>query len=141
MARSPLKVAVEDDAVRIGERFSITFQRTLRIPDDGRAYPLPPGFGRFPVCRVEDYAARVPDEWRRRGGVFLPMYQREALWLAFDAAWWKPNAVQVAVGVINVVSGTHGRRPSRPTRRTTSSARTSPGLTGSIPEAAPSGSS
>ena len=106
MARSPLKVAVENDAVRIGERFSVTFQRTLRIPDDGRAYPLPPGLGRFPVCRVEDYAARAPDEWRRRGGVFIPMYQREALWLAFDAAWWKPNAVQVAVGGINAVSGT-----------------------------------
>jgi len=106
MARRSLPVAVAGDAIRIGPRFSVSFQRTLRIPDDSRTYPLPPGLGRFPVCRVEDYASRVPEEWRRRGGAFIPMYQREALWLAFDAASWKPNAVQVAVGRINAVSGT-----------------------------------
>jgi hypothetical protein len=66
---------------------------------------LPPGLGNFPVNRVEDFGGRVPAEWRERGGVFIPMYQREALWLAFDAATWKPNAVQVAVGGINAVSG------------------------------------
>ena len=27
----------------------ISFQRTLRIPDDNRAYSLPPGLGRFPL--------------------------------------------------------------------------------------------
>ena len=27
----------------------ISFQRTLRIPDDNREYPLPPGLGRFPL--------------------------------------------------------------------------------------------
>ena len=55
----------------------LTFQRTLRIPDDGRAYPLPPGLGAFPLRRVDDYASRVPEGWAERGGVFLPMYQRE----------------------------------------------------------------
>jgi hypothetical protein len=33
------------------------------------------------------------------------MYQREALWLGFEGANWKPNAVKVAVGTINAVSG------------------------------------
>jgi hypothetical protein len=33
------------------------------------------------------------------------MYQREALWLGFDGARWKPNAIKVAVGRINAVSG------------------------------------
>ena len=28
---------------------SIQFQRTLRIPDDNREYPLPAGLGRFPM--------------------------------------------------------------------------------------------
>ena len=28
---------------------AIDFQRTLRIPDNGKTYPLPPGFGRFPL--------------------------------------------------------------------------------------------
>jgi hypothetical protein len=101
-----LPVTVKNDEILVGERFAVAFHRTLRIPDDGRTYPLPPGLGRFPICRVEDYAGRVPPEWRARGGVFIPLYQREALWLGFEAAPWKPNAVQVGVGGINAVSGT-----------------------------------
>jgi hypothetical protein len=33
------------------------------------------------------------------------MYQREALWIGFNAAEWKPNAVKISVGGINVISG------------------------------------
>jgi hypothetical protein len=33
------------------------------------------------------------------------MYQREALWLSFNAAYWKPNAVKIGVGKINAISG------------------------------------
>ena len=62
----------------------IDFQRTLRIPDDNRDYPLPPGLGRFPVAHVDDHAERLPEAWQRRGGVFLPMYQAEALWIHFS---------------------------------------------------------
>lgn len=91
--------------ISIGERFAVSFQRTLRIPDDGRAYPLPPGLGRFPVLKVDDYLDRAPLAWRERGGAFIPMYQREALWLGFHAASWKPNAVKIAVGRVNAISG------------------------------------
>jgi hypothetical protein len=101
-----LRVAIKDGEVRIGKHFSVTFQRTLRIPDDGKTYPLPPTLGRFPVHQVKEYANRIPREWKERGGVLMPMYQREALWLAFDGAAWPPNAVQVGVGNINAVSGT-----------------------------------
>jgi hypothetical protein len=101
-----LPVTIEQNTLlRIGERFSVTFQRTLRIPDDGKNYPLPPGLGPFPLRWVKDYADRVPAHWRERGGVFVPMYQREALWLSFQAAAWKPNAVKVGIGKINAVSG------------------------------------
>ena len=100
-----LRVRVRDDAIQIGRHFSLSFQRTLRIPDDGGVYPLPPGLGRFPVCRVRDYASRVPAAWREHGGVFIPMYQREALWLSFGGAHWRPTAVKVAVGKVNAISG------------------------------------
>jgi hypothetical protein len=100
-----LRVVVESDNIQIGERFGVSFLRTLRIPDDGRMYPLPPGLGRFPLLKVEDYWDRVPDLWREHGGVFFPMYQREALWLGFHAASWKPNAVKIAVGGVNAISG------------------------------------
>lgn len=93
------------DRLHVGERFAVSFQRTLRIPDDGRIYPLPPGLGAFPLYRVADFIDRVPPAWREQGGIFLPMYQREALWLAFQAAAWKPHAVKVAVGRVNVLSG------------------------------------
>lgn len=55
--------------------------------------------------RVEDYPDRVPLAWRDCGGAFIPMYQREALWLGFHAASWKPNAVKIAVGKVNAISG------------------------------------
>jgi hypothetical protein len=67
---------------------------------------LPPGFGRFPLRHVEDYAT-LPTHVRRRGGVILPMWQAEALWLNFGGGWGSdlPVAVKVAAGKINAVTG------------------------------------
>ena len=81
----------------------IDFQRTLRIPDDDREYPLPAGLGRFPLRHVDDFAGRVPRAWIEHGGVMLPMYQSEALWLHFRGEY--PFAVKIAAGKINAVSG------------------------------------
>ncbi len=88
----------------------IDFQRTLRIPDDSRDYPLPPGLGRFPLRHVDDFHERVPGRWLQHGGVTLPMYQSEAMWLNFDAAYIEdqgdyPFAVKVATGKTNAISG------------------------------------
>ncbi len=84
-------------------RCSIEFQRTLRIPDDGRDYPLPPGLGRFPLRHLDDYAERLPESWRERGGVIVPMHQAEALWVNFNADY--PFAVKVAAGKICAITG------------------------------------
>ncbi len=100
-----LNVDITTDKIRVGTRFALSLQRTLRIPDDGQTYPLPPGLGAFPIRCVEDFAARVPPLWARLGGAFIPMYQREALWIFFHAASWKPNAVKVAIGGVNAISG------------------------------------
>jgi hypothetical protein len=86
-------------------RLRVGFQRTLRIPDDGRDHPLPPGLGRFPLRHVDDFAGDVPPAWVRHGGVMLPMYQSEALWVNFDAPHGYPFAVKVAAGKINAVTG------------------------------------
>ena len=83
----------------------IEFQRTLRIPDDDNDYYLPPGLGRFPLKHVDDYTNRVPQNWAEHGGVFLPMYQAEAMWLNFSGDY--PMAVKVAAGKIDAVTG-HG---------------------------------
>jgi hypothetical protein len=86
-------------------RLDIGFQRTLRIPDDGRTYPLPPGFSNFPLRHVDDFGDRVPENWRPRGGVMLPMFQSEALWIYFARETGYPFAVKVATGKINAVDG------------------------------------
>ncbi len=82
---------------------SIDFQRTLRIPDDNREYPLPAGLGRFPVRHVDDYANKIPKSWKQHGGVLMPMYQSEALWINFTADY--PFALKIAAGKINAVTG------------------------------------
>jgi hypothetical protein len=47
---------------------TVGFQRTLRIPDDGRDYPLPPGLGSFPLRHIDDHAEGVPASWLKRCG-------------------------------------------------------------------------
>lgn len=100
-----LTVKVKKDTLHVGEGFTLSFERTLRLPDDGKTYPLPPSLGHFPICQVNDYRETVPEHWRRHGGMFIPMYQREAMWIRFQARYWKPNAVKIAVGQVNAISG------------------------------------
>jgi hypothetical protein len=83
----------------------VEFHRTLRIPDDGRDYPLPPGLGSFPLRHVDDHAGRLPDAWKSRGGVMLPMFQSEAMWIGFSSPHGYPFAVKVAAGKIDAVTG------------------------------------
>ncbi len=91
-------------------RFSIDFQRTLRIPDSETTYGLPPGLGSFPLRHVEDYSDQLPEDVARRGGVVLPMWQAEAMWLSFTnngPSWGLdfPVAIKIAAGKINAVTG------------------------------------
>lgn len=91
-------------------RLDIDFQRTLRIPDDEKSYPLPPGLGRFPLRHVDDFAERLPKRWLEHGGILLPMYQSEALWLSFsspmvDQRASYPFLIKIATGKINAITG------------------------------------
>ena len=84
-------------------RCSIAFQRTLRLPDDGKTYPLPAGLGAFPLRPVDRYPSTSPAHWLEKGGVLLPMYQAEALWLSFHAE--APLAVKITSGSVNALTG------------------------------------
>jgi len=96
-------------------QLTIDFQRTLRIPDDGRDYPLPPGLGSFPLRHIDDHAPSVPGNWLKRGGVLLPMWQSEALWLNFHSPYLAgreteyPFAIKVATGKLSAVTGEQWR--------------------------------
>jgi hypothetical protein len=48
---------------------------------------------------------RVGSDWARRGGVILPMYQREAMWLSFEGTYWHPTVVKVGIGGVDAISG------------------------------------
>jgi hypothetical protein len=58
----------------------IDFQRTLRLPDDGHDYHLPPGLGRFPLRHIEDFDLGASNLRKARGGIIMPMFQTDALW-------------------------------------------------------------
>lgn len=96
-------VRIDGNALRLPGGVAVRFIRTLRLPESG-THALPPGLGEFPVRRVADYADTVPQAWRARGGVMLPVYLREAMWLSFGGTA-EPAALQVGVGKVCAVSG------------------------------------
>ncbi|SEG70400.1 hypothetical protein SAMN05216223_108265 [Actinacidiphila yanglinensis] len=96
------QVRVSQGALELPGGATVRFMRTLRLPETG-THPLPPGLGGFPLRRVADYPDRAPEQWLGHGGVLLPVYQREAMWLSFSAS--APVALQVGVGKVCAVSG------------------------------------
>jgi hypothetical protein len=96
-------VRIDGNTLRLPGGVAVRFIRTLRLPERG-THPLPPGLGEFPVRRIADFPDTVPGEWRARGGVMLPVYLREAMWLSF-AGTAEPAALQVGVGKVCAVSG------------------------------------
>jgi hypothetical protein len=82
---------VQDDSLVFEAGLVVQLQRTLRLPADGRTWPLPPGFGPLPIRLAGDE-------------LIVPLRQGEALWLAFRGKSWRPVAVQVGLGEVNVVS-------------------------------------
>jgi hypothetical protein len=96
------QVRISGDALQLPGGVTVRFMRTLRLPETG-THPLPPGIGAFPLRRVADFPDTAPEQWLARGGVMLPVYQREAMWLSFSAS--APAALQVGVGKVCAVSG------------------------------------
>ncbi|KAK2767454.1 hypothetical protein FQN54_003610 [Arachnomyces sp. PD_36] len=101
----PFSGATSKDALRSDCGYSMTFHRTVRMPDDDKLHQLPGSLGSFPVYNVSAYADKLPKNIVQRGGVFLPMWQREALWIEFNSVSSKNYALRVSVGGINAVSG------------------------------------
>ena len=88
----------------------IDFQRTLRLPDDGTVHYLPPGFGSFPLRHIDDFDLGSNNYLKRRGGVIMPMFQADALWLNFETINVTgeadyPIAIKIGTGKICAISG------------------------------------
>ena len=99
--RLPERFTVRNDALTVAG-LRIRFHRTLRVGDEG-ANALPPGLGQFDLRSVHGDDSRLPAAVRDKGGVLLPMYVREAMWMEFDAD--EPMAIQVGTGGICVLTG------------------------------------
>ncbi|OAL44950.1 hypothetical protein IQ07DRAFT_591790 [Pyrenochaeta sp. DS3sAY3a] len=93
---------IKDDAIHLDD-LQISFHRTLRVPDNRDSSKLPPSLGRFSLYNAVDYAEQLPRNMVKKGGAFLSMYRREAVWIKFVSK--KPYAVRLYVGGVNAVSG------------------------------------
>ncbi|KAK0732099.1 hypothetical protein B0H67DRAFT_655359 [Lasiosphaeris hirsuta] len=89
----------------------ISFNRTLRLPEDGKTHNQPVRLGGVTVNSMAGLAKKLEAsgnaslvDMARKGGVFFPLYQREAMFLSFKARR-DAFAVRVFVGGVNAVSG------------------------------------
>jgi hypothetical protein len=97
----PCKVV--DDAILILNDLKISFRRTIRVPDNNVTHFLPPDLGTFPLRRFSQYASKLPKAMADKGGLFFPMYQKEAMWIDFECK--KSYFIKIYVG------GTRGDVP------------------------------
>ena len=78
------------------------------MPDDNRLHQLPASLGNFPLFNVKEYIGRLPPTIEEQGGIFFPMWQREAMWIGFHMRNADPDlcyAVRIFVGHINAITG------------------------------------
>ncbi|KAH8595364.1 hypothetical protein B0O99DRAFT_155247 [Bisporella sp. PMI_857] len=93
---------LKDNTVHLHD-LQISFRRTIRVPDNAQSSKLPPSLGKFPLYQVKSYRSQLPPEMVAKGGLFFPMYQKEAMWIRFRSKM--PYAIKIYVGAVNAISG------------------------------------
>jgi len=81
MTLTQYSTSVENDEIHCrnlkdGHEVSISFQRTVRVPDNSNVSSLPPTLGEFPLYKVQDYRHTLPPKMCAKGGLFLPIYRK-----------------------------------------------------------------
>lgn len=71
------EVVVSRSIPDIGQQCTMSFQRTVRVSDNGFTNSLPPSLGTLPLYQTSSYGTSMPDHLQRKGGFFLPMYRKE----------------------------------------------------------------
>ncbi|KAK4230329.1 hypothetical protein QBC38DRAFT_440947 [Podospora fimiseda] len=112
-ARTNINLA---DVVTVDGYLNISFRRTIKVPEvKDVTFKLPPDMGQFPLFPVSEHKENLPESFAEKGGILMPMYQTEAMWIDFDhreLGLNRPNyLMKIWVGGVNAVSG----RPYVPT--------------------------
>ncbi|OCK93017.1 uncharacterized protein K441DRAFT_495920, partial [Cenococcum geophilum 1.58] len=81
----------------------ISFQRTVRVPDNKDTSALPPSLGEFPLYEVKNYVNKLPENMSAKGGLFMPLYRKEAMWIRFHST--RTYTIKIYVGGVNAISG------------------------------------
>lgn len=72
-------VIVDRKTPYVDSSLSISFQRTIRVADNGKENDLPPNLGMFPLYESKQFAASLPLDTVAQGGYFFPMHRESAL--------------------------------------------------------------
>ena len=67
------------------ESLKISFQRTIRVPDNQKASELPPSLGTFPLYLIAPYKEKMPSQMAAKGGLFFPMYRKSPFHVNFTS--------------------------------------------------------
>jgi hypothetical protein len=95
-------IAIEDGALNVSGKISVSFQRAGFLTFDGSRHSL--NLGALSARLVRDYAASFSESWSKREAVFIPLLANERVWLGFSTRE-RSYAIQTAVGEVNAVSG------------------------------------
>lgn len=74
----PLTCRLEGHAIVINDDLHITFERTIRVPDNQQTSYLPPDLGTFPLKPVSKFTSKLCPSMAAKGGVFFPMYRKSS---------------------------------------------------------------
>ncbi|KAJ3537607.1 hypothetical protein NM208_g4450 [Fusarium decemcellulare] len=83
----------------------ISFMRTLRVRGQESEYEPPEGLGTFPLFNTQPYRDQLPPQAAAQGGLFLPIYNKEAMYITFDCKESDKFAVRPFLGGVNGISG------------------------------------
>lgn len=60
------------------EILDVSLRRTIRVPDNDKAYALPPDLGAFPIYSVDRYKGNLPESMVTKGGAFVPIHRESS---------------------------------------------------------------
>jgi len=97
-----LDIDVTRDEIHFGASLTVRFLRSRPAAESRKGDELAVDTESYPIYRLDELPCQAP---ALSDGVLIPLHPHEVLQISFSGRWWKPNAVIVAVGDHNIISG------------------------------------